>query len=296
VAAIEHNLGQLNGQAIATLPLNLQQKSRAWNDAKVSAHHAIIPTLKRHSGLSKAQNQVYGLVSRNYLIQFMAAYEFASTEVEVSIAAGVFIAKALEPKVDGWKQLFPKRSAKAAGSDSNDEPDQLLPTLTKGQTLASLEALLLAKSTSAPKAYSDATLLAAMTGIGAHVSDPAVRKILKDTDGLGTEATRAGIIELLFKRGFLLRQGKSIVASDTGRIFITALPEVATTPDMTARWEAQLTAIAEGRGQYQALMEPLTAQLQDMTVASRSVLPKQLKGLGTAKAYGKKKRTRKKSA
>jgi len=298
VAAIDHNLGQLNSQAIATLPLNFQQKSRAWNDAKVSAHHAIIPTLKRHSGLSKAQSQIYGLVSRNYLIQFMAPYEFASTEVEVLIAAGTFIAKAIEPKVDGWKQLFPKRSSKSGGAqgERNEEVEQLLPTLSKGQILASLEAELLTKATSAPKPYSDATLLAAMTGIGAHVSDPAVRKILKDTDGLGTEATRAGIIELLFKRGFLLRQGKSIVASDTGRIFITALPEVATTPDMTARWEAQLTAIAEGRGQYQALMEPLTAQLQDMTVASRSVIPNQLKGLGTAKVFGKKKRARKKTS
>ena len=294
VAAIEHNMGQLNGQAIATLPLNLQQKSRAWNDTKVSAHHAIIPTLKRHSGLSKAQGQVYGLVSRNYLIQFMAPYEFASTEVEVSIAAGSFIAKAIEPKVEGWKQLFPKRSAKAG--DPAEDADQLLPNLTKGQLLSSLQADLLEKATSAPKPYSDATLLAAMTGIGAHVSDPAVRKILKDTDGLGTEATRAGIIELLFKRGFLLRQGKSIVATDTGRIFITALPDVATTPDMTAQWEAQLTAIAEGRGQYQALMDPLTEQLQAMTLASRSVVPTQLKGLGTAKVFGKKKRARKKTS
>ena len=77
------------------------------------------------------------------------------------------------------------------------------------------------------------------------------KKILRETDGLGTEATRAGIIELLFKRGFLTKKGRNIHSTETGRILISALPDIATQPDMTAHWEAQLTDISQKQASYQ---------------------------------------------
>ncbi|MNH08929.1 DNA topoisomerase 3 [compost metagenome] len=135
--------------------------------------------------------------------------------------------------------------------------------------------------TQAPKAFTDATLLAAMTGIARHVQDPEIRKILRETDGLGTEATRAGIIDLLFKRRFLVRQGKSIKATPTGRALILALPASATTPDMTALWEQHLGQIAERHASYQQFMGPLTEQLHGLIEGARqdsgasfSALPK----------------------
>ena len=90
------------------------------------------------------------------------------------------------------------------------------------------------------------------------------KKILRETDGLGTEATRAGIIELLFKRGFLTKKGRNIHSTETGRILISALPDIATQPDMTAHWEAQLTDISQKQASYQQFMFMLNQMLPDL--------------------------------
>ena len=112
--------------------------------------------------------------------------------------------------------------------------------------------------------YTDASLLSAMTGIARFVQNPEIKKILKETDGLGTEATRAGIIDLLFKRGFLQRVGKNITATDIGKSLVNALPKMATTPDMTAQWEATLNDISERKSNYQSFIVPLTSTLTSM--------------------------------
>jgi DNA topoisomerase-3 len=237
---------------------------------------------------------VYGLICRNYLAQFLDAHEYYAVRVEVEIAAGVFVAVAKELISDGWRCIFVKRS-KTNNQDNNTEEGQLLPRLNIGQELQSLQAEVLEKHTSPPKAYTDASLLAAMTGISTHVSDPQLRKILRDTDGLGTEATRAGIIELLFSRQFLSRTGKTITSTATGRGLIEALPDVATYPDMTARWESELSAISEGRSQYKTLMKPLEEQLKELVVQSRDVLPKGLTGLGGRSGLGKQRFKKKRS-
>lgn len=109
-----------------------------------------------------------------------------------------------------------------------------LPEVKKGDVVQCESADLLNKLTQPPKPFNDATLLAAMTGISRYIKNPDIKKILKDTDGLGTEATRAGIIELLFKRQFLERQGKQILSTLAGQKLIASLPELATNPDMTA--------------------------------------------------------------
>ena len=96
------------------------------------------------------------------------------------------------------------------------------------------------------------------------MQDKELKKILRETDGLGTEATRAGIIELLFKRGFLYKKGKNIHSSETGRILIQALPDIATQPDMTAHWESQLNGINRKQTSYQQFMTTLTQMLPDL--------------------------------
>ena len=274
---------------------DLTRKSKTWNDSKVGAHHAIIPTQRKTSQLNDIEAKIYGLVCRNYLAQFLPYYEFAKTIVTIKIGTGLFIAKAKKKLELGWKSIFPKKKTpqdnqhtdknstdknNSNNTDDNEDPDQQLPKLTKGQQLTSLQADILEKFTSPPKPFNDATLLAAMTGIAHHVTNPELKKILRETDGLGTEATRAGIIELLFKRGFLSRKGKTIVATVTGRALIEALPEVATYPDMTALWESQLSAISEGRGTYDQLMQPLIEQLQQQVTQSRNIVPTELNGLG----------------
>ncbi len=281
-SAIKATIPNLNGHVLVNIPFQFQQKTRVWNDKQVGAHHAIIPTKKSVTSLSVEEVKVYGLIARNYLAQFLAQHEFAATTVNIDIKGGDFKANAKEILVDGWQQLFPKRKS------STDEP-AFLPRLEQGQDLQSLQATIKEKHTTPPAHFTDATLLAAMTGIASHVKDQNIRKILKDTDGLGTEATRASIIELLFTRGFLQRQGKTILATLAGKAFINALPEGLTLPDMTAQWEATLAAIAQGEKRYEALMAPLTDALRNMTIESRSIIPTGLNGLGTAKSFRKRK-------
>ena len=271
--------------------LDLKIKNRAWNDSKISAHHAIIPTQKKlvaaklATTLRADEEKVYRLICRNYIAQFLPQHEYYAVQAEVGIGTGVFIAKAKEPIELGWKALFPTSSSKR---DSDNDLEQKIPSLRVGQSLKSLQAKVAEKNTSPPKPYTDATLLGAMTGISAHVTDTQLKKILRETDGLGTDATRAGIIELLFKRGYLRRQGKTIFSTATGQALVKALPKVATHPDLTALWESQLSAIHEGTGSYQELMMPLQAQLTSMVGESRSVIPQGLRGLGGKSSYRKK--------
>lgn len=280
--AIKNSVTSLNGKTLNGITFQFNQKTRVWNDKKVGAHHAIIPTKKAATSLNTEEGKIYGLIARNYLAQFLPQHEFAATTVHIDIAGGDFKTTAKEILIDGWQLLFPKRKS------SSDEPETL-PNLKRDQHLQSLQASIKEKHTSPPAHFTDATLLAAMTGIASHVKDPDIRKILKDTDGLGTEATRANIIELLFTRGFLQRNGKSITATPAGRVFINALPEGLTLPDMTAQWEATLADIAQGKQAYKALMTPLTSTLRHMTIESRSIIPTGLNGLGSAKSFRKQK-------
>lgn len=270
-------------------------KSKAWDDKKVDAHHAIVPTEKTAnlSSLSQRERQLYLHVARQYIAQFYPAYCYSETTVQVTIEGGLFNTKARQDKSLGWKQLFARQEpngSKASGNKSteestgkddeeNDEFIGQLPPLKLGQALHCTRGELLEKNTQPPKAFNDATLLGAMTGISRYVTDPEIRKILKETDGLGTEATRAGIIELLFKRGFLQRLGKSIVSTDVGKGLINSLPASATTPDMTALWEASLNGICHKETSYQAFMQPLLGTLSTLIQNAGAQLPTALNGL-----------------
>lgn len=245
--------------AAACKDADWQLRSAAWNDAKVGAHHAIIPTQKALSGqrLSNNEQRLYRLIARQYLMQFYPAWQYQQRRVELIIAGGRFTASGRSTSDSGWKVLLPN-------SDDDKPKENPLPELKVGQGLWSGEPVLEEKHTQPPKAFTDASLLAAMTGIARYVTDPELRKILRDTDGLGTEATRAGIIELLFKRGFIQRQGKSITATALGAALIEALPASTTLPDTTADWERQLNEISLQQLNYQAFMQPLQQRLQQL--------------------------------
>lgn len=287
VAAIRANPGTEELLAAARA-MDLGRRTRAWNDSKVEAHHAIIPTTKQGVKLSTDEARVYALVCRNYLAQFLSDHRHAETRVDVDIEGGLFVAKAREILEAGWKVLFTKPDGPDGKIEEATGPkaSPRLPTLKKGQALHSLEAEVVEKHTTPPARFDDAGLLTAITGIAAHVQDPELRRILKETDGLGTEATRAGIIELLFRREFLTRVGKHIESTPIGRALIEALPEETTLPDMTARWESTLAAIAQKEATYEALMGPLIQKLTRLCADSTRVTPSALKGLGTPPRRG----------
>lgn len=257
----------VNMLAATNLPCNEQAKnaditirSHVWNDKKITAHHAIIPTEKspKNINLNSFEKNIYLLITRQYLAQFYGVYKYQQTKLAVKIAGGLFTTTANAEQQRGWKVLFPNNE-KSSAQEKN-----WLPALSKGQQLHCINGELVEKQTSPPESFTDATLLAAMTGIARFVNDENIRKVLRDTDGLGTDATRAGIIDLLFKRNFLQRQGKKIVATDIGVALINALPVKATLPDMTAQWESMLTAIAEKNASYVSFMNPLITTITEM--------------------------------
>ncbi|SHO55934.1 DNA topoisomerase III [Vibrio quintilis] len=271
-------------QAISVTETNLQPvidnadlsiRSKAWNDQKVEAHHAIIPTPKsgKNIRLSSDEKKIYQLIATQYLLQFYPPAVYAESKLVFDIAGGVFIARGKQLIHTGWKQVIGHKE------ETGDIAD-IVPPLEKGCQLICREGEIKAHKTEPPRPFSEATLLQAMTGIARFIEDQRLKKILRETDGLGTEATRAGIIELLFKRQLLTRSGKLIHSTAAGRGLIHALPAEATLPDMTAHWEHQLQDMAEKKQSYQPFMQALTEQIKAMmNGVQTSPLPESLKSM-----------------
>lgn len=230
-----------------TLPgLDPRRRSRAWDDAKVEAHHAIIPT-RRQAELNRLdgrQRNIYELICRFYLMQFMPDAVHRDGRLECRFGEHRFLARETGVVEPGWQALELRRKdhreKKAAAP---------LPRLKNNAPVLAQSCDVVARKTQPPIAFTDATLLAAMTGIARFVSDPDLRKTLRDTDGLGTEATRAGIIETLFRREYLFKEGRYIHATKRGRGLIEELPAVLSAPDRTAHWESTLEQVRFGAAQ-----------------------------------------------
>jgi len=253
-----------------TLPdeIDLSRRNRCWDDKKVDAHHAIIPTAKRSAvKLTEQEKNIYALIARQYLMQFAEDAQYRKCVIELDIAGGKFVAKARFLSSAGWRVLL--------GAKERDEENDgaILPVVAKDDILQCEGGEVVAKKTQPPRHFTDATLLSAMTGIARFVQDKALKKVLRETDGLGTEATRAGIIELLFKRGFLEKKGRHIHSTVVGRGLIHALPQPSAAPDMTAQWESTLTRISEKQYRYQDFMQPLVDTLHQLIGHARQAPP-----------------------
>lgn len=256
---------------------NFGLRSKAWDDAKVGAHHALAPTGRPAdlNKLSRDEANLFRLIARNVLAQFYPALETYETRAVFDLLGERFQAQGREILEPGWKPLFTTR---------DDVP--ALPPLTRGETASVTEAGCEARETRPPEPFTDASLIKAMMNIARYVEDPAVKRTLRDSDGLGTEATRAGIIETLLTRGYLIRDGKAIRATRTGHALIDSLPPAATRPERTALWEQRLSAIAESQDApapfLTALIEDLQALLaqadagrlnQALAASARSTAP-----------------------
>ncbi|PLR36634.1 DNA topoisomerase III [Chimaeribacter arupi] len=264
------------------------RRNRCWDDKKVDAHHAIIPTARSSAvSLSQDESRVYSLVARQYLMQFCADAVYRKCVIELEIAGGNFIAKARFLAEAGWRALL---GAKERDDENEGAP---LPVVAKGDSLLCERGEVVERQTQPPRPFTDATLLSAMTGIARFVQDKSLKKILRATDGLGTEATRAGIIELLFKRAFLVKKGRNIHATETGRALIHSLPDIAARPDMTANWEATLTKISEKSCRYQEFMQPLESTLHVLIQqAKQNGASPAFRGLSPAPSAGKARKRR----
>ncbi len=293
IAAIGNSASALSEATAGSDP---KLRSKAWDDRKVSAHHAIIPTPAGAAvaRLPGPERKVYELIARQYLMQFYPAAVYALGKLVFLIAGGTFITKGRLLKEAGWRSLLGGKQAADSGS--------VVPPLPKGTELVCSEGQILDKKTEPPKSFTEATLLGAMTGIARFVSDAKLRKVLKDTDGLGTEATRSSILEGLFRRSLLRREAKNIHATAAGRGLIFALPDSAAYPDMTAHWERQLGDIASKEATYKPFMDALESNVAELMEAAKSGgVPASLKGLkapprGGGKTRGKRRNSKKRKA
>ncbi|WP_375750715.1 DNA topoisomerase III [Vibrio sp. HN007] len=286
--AIAHNAKEMQQDVSGA---DTKIKSKAWNDKKVDAHHAIIPTPKKASvnALSGNEMKVYQLISRQYLIQFYPPAIYAEAKLVFDIAGGTFIAKGRQLLSAGWKSIMGTKQQHEEGVDT-------VPPLKEGTVLTCREGEIKDRKTEPPKHFTEATLLQAMTGIARFVNDKELKKILRETDGLGTEATRAGILDTLFKRKLLKRQGKTVLSTEAGRGLIHALPAESTYPDMTAHWEHQLQLMVEKKQSYQPFISTLTTSVQSLIEqvktspvpdSLRSLPPVERKKFRSKKRYSK---------
>ena len=245
-ASILHALQQADPNLGALAAhLDPQRRSRAWNDAKVSAHHGIIPTaaaknLERLAGKPRA---VYTLIRARYLAQFLPNHEYDRTQADFDCAGQALRAVGKQIVEPGWKRALPQALAPAKGQAPAPQP---LPLLREGLDCAITDVRLKDLWTQPPKPFTEGDLIKAMKNVAKLVQDPLLKQKLKDTTGIGTEATRAGIIQGLLDRGYLSKNGKALAATPPAFSLIDAVPRAIADPGTTAIWEQALDMVQSG--------------------------------------------------
>jgi len=231
-------------------------RSPAWNTKKVSAHYGIIPTEKVPTSLSGDAAKLYRMIAERYVLQFHPKCEYISRKILLDIDGMTFVATGREILKAGWTSV---------GKDDDGEQDEPpIPKVGKGDVFPVSDTGVDSKQTQPPPYFTDGSLITAMASIHRVVEDPEAKKRLKETEGIGTEATRASIIETLFKRQYLTRKGKKILSTALGEGVYDAMPRPCRDPVLTAQWESRLEMIARGEHALDAFMgeiEALTRKL-----------------------------------
>jgi len=226
--------------------LQAQRRSRAWNDAKVSAHHGIIPPAaalapNRLPGKAKA---VYTLIRARYLAQFLPHHEYDRTQADFDCAGHALRAVGKQIVEPGWRRALPEALTPSKGREA--PPAQVLPALREGQDCSVQGLQLKDLWTQPPKPFTEGDLIKAMKNVAKLVDDPRLKQKLKETTGIGTEATRASIIQGLLDRGYLVKNGKALSATPAAFSLIDAVPRAIADPGTTAIWEQALDMVQSG--------------------------------------------------
>ncbi len=250
LAKNDDSLRELIAQADKT------QRSRVWNDKKITAHHGIIPT-QATPGIARLNNKefkLYNLIRRRYIAQFFADYQYDQSTIIIDIKSDQFKASGRIDRVQGWKIALAMETPQTGPASpplktrANDNA-QALPAVKIADELHCDHLKQLEKLTRPPQHYTEGTLIKAMETIGTQLTDKVMKKILRETAGLGTQATRANIIQTLFQRNFIHQEKKVLKATTLGFKLIDAVPDSLKDPLLTAQWEQQLDDIANSKGQ-----------------------------------------------
>lgn len=247
-------------------------KSGAWDDSKVSDHHGIIPTSEfrasKMADMSPEERNVFLLVARSFLAQFHPPHRYRALATEVSCAGEGFKATGRQVVEQGWKVVY--------GADADEEgedAEQTLPSMAMGDPVIGGGGELNPKRTSPPPAFTDGTLITAMANVHRFVTDEKIKARLKETDGIGTEATRADTIETLIRRTFFKRKGKNgLESSELGRSVIDVLPEGLKDPGLTALWEGWLSEVEHGKMDTTTFMRQQSETITKMVASYRNTV------------------------
>lgn len=231
---------------------SLPKSKKVFDNKKVTDHHAIIPTGQRPDNLSELERKVYDLVALRFIAAFYPDCEVSNTTVLAKSGEVDFKVTGRQILIQGWRDVF----AKEKQEEDTAEEQKILPAFVKGE-FGSHEPQLQEKTTTPPKYYTEATLLRAMETAGKTVEDEELRDAMKE-NGIGRPSTRAAIIEKLFQRKYIVRERKSIHATELGvnliQIIISPLLKSA---ELTGRWEKKLREIERGGFTAQQFLDEL---------------------------------------
>jgi len=264
IAELVGGRGEYAKAAAYVTGLDVLPLGRVVNDAKVTDHHAIIPTRSEHrlEKMSDDDRRVYDMVARRFLAAFHPDAVFENTRLETTVQTHVFRTRGRVLVVPGWRGAYGELTAEEraeADGDSDEGRDQTLPKLERGEDVDTREVAAEEKETKPPRRYSDASLLAAMETAGRLVDDDELREAMKDS-GIGTPATRAAIIERLIDVGYVERDGRALVATEKGLGVIRLLGEhPLTSPSLTGDWEHRLGRIEHGEESRERFMHDIAS-------------------------------------
>ncbi|MGE5314657.1 MAG: DNA topoisomerase, partial [Acidobacteriota bacterium] len=240
----------------------IRKSKKVFDDAKITDHHAIIPTGVKPSGLQLEEKRVYDLIARRFIAAFYPDCIVSNITVLGKVMEYEFKATGKEILEEGWRVLYPKKESEKE-SDSDADEDQIMPHFEKGEK-GEHEPKVVEKQTQPPKMLTEATLLRAMETAGKQVQDEELRELMKE-NGIGRPSTRANIIETLFKRRYITREKKNLVPTQTGiQLIHTIQNELLKSVELTGMWEKKLRQIERGEyepKQFLAEMKEMVAQL-----------------------------------
>ena len=236
------------------------------NNAKVTDHHAIIPTEEQPSlyHLSGPERNIYDLAVRRFLAVLLPPFEYEELKLTLNIGGETFVARGRHVINPGWRAAYDRSFSPEEETEDSDEGEQSLPDLRQGDRLKITALSLRPGKTAPPARYTEASLLTAMEHPAASVSDKSLSRILEETSGLGTPATRADIIEKLFSSFYIERRGKELVPTSKGIQLVELVPEELRSAALTARWEDSLADIARGKGSDRRFVEDMRDYAADL--------------------------------
>ncbi|MGJ0637226.1 DNA topoisomerase 3 [Xenorhabdus bovienii] len=243
---------------------NPKIKSKTWNDAKITAHHGIIPTMHQGNAnnLSDKESNIYELIIRSYLAQFYSVHEFLKTTIKLDVTGEIFETGGNTITTAGWKDVYAE-----SDDDKNDKnPSQTLVPMQIGDEVTCLKASLQDTKTKAPSRFNDGTLSSAMENIHKYVVDSELKKLLREGDGIGTVATRASIIDELRNRNYLELKGKQLISTTLGRSLVKAMPEILKSAVLTALNERSLIDLEKKPSGFDAFMEKQNKFITDQVI------------------------------